>query len=160
LGTTLFNHVWDLMEKEGRTPDEDAEMIRDVQAMRFHWYEVGTARNKAVSEWQTARVYSLLKMPESALYHANRCLAFTISGGEGFEDFHLPSAYEGLARAYLVGGNRREAKKYLAEASRLAAKIEDSDDRKTIAEQIASASQLMVKSVPAKAHARARRSKR
>jgi hypothetical protein len=143
LGATLFNHVWDLMEKDPRTPEEDAEMIRDVQAMRFHWNEVGTARNKAVSEWQTARVYSLLKMPESALYHANRCLVLTTSGGEGFEDFHLPSAYEGLARAYLAASNRREAKKYLVRASRLAAKIRDTGDRKTVSEQIASISTLI-----------------
>jgi tetratricopeptide (TPR) repeat protein len=139
----LFNHVWDLMEKEGRTPEEDAEMIRDVQAMRFHWNEVGTARNKAVGEWQTARVYSLLKMPESAMYHAKRCLSLIKSGGEGLEDFHLPSAYEGLARAYLAAGKRREAEKYLASASRLAAKIKDPEDRKTVSEQIASVSALM-----------------
>lgn len=143
LGAILFNHVWDLMEKEGRTPEEDAEMIRDVQAMRFHWYEVGTARNKAVSEWQTARVYSILKMPESALYHAKRCLVLTTSGGEGFEDFHLPSAYEGLARAYLAAGKKGEARNYLRRATRLAAKIENPDDRKTITEQIASVSILM-----------------
>ena len=115
-------------------------MIRDVQAMRFHWNEVGTARNKAVSEWQTARVYSTLGMPESALYHAKRCVALTTSGGEGFEDFHLPSAYEGLARAYLAAGKKREARKYLRRAARLAAKIENADGRKTTTEQIGSVS--------------------
>ena len=139
----LFNHVWDLMEKEGRTSEEDAEMIRDVQAMRFHWNEVGMTRNKAVSEWQTARVYSLLNMPESAMYHAKRCLVLTTLGGEGFEDFHLPSAYEGLARAYLAAGKKREARNYLRKAARLAAKIENPDDRKTINEQIAGVSILM-----------------
>ncbi len=94
IGRFLFNHVWNLMEKKKRTLEEDAEMIRDVHAMRFHWGEAGTRRNFAVSEWQIARVYSLLGMPESAIYHANKSLAYVKAGGEGFEDFHLPSAYE------------------------------------------------------------------
>ena len=72
LGKTLFNHVWDLMEKKTRTAEEDAEMIRDAHASRFHWGEVGTPRNLAVGEWQIARVYSLIGLPESALYHAKR----------------------------------------------------------------------------------------
>ncbi len=127
-----------MMEKKERSPEEDAEMIRDVQAMRFHWYEVGTPRNKAVSEWQTARVYSILGMPEPALYHAKRCMALSKAGGEGFEDFHLPSAYEGLARACVTAGEVRTAANYLEKATKLAAKIRDSEDRKTISDQIAS----------------------
>jgi len=137
LGKTLFNHVWDLMEKKERTAEEDAEMIRDVQAMRFHWHEVGTPRNKAVSEWQTARVYSILGMPEPALYHAKRCLALNKAGGEGFEDFHLPSAYEGLARAWVTAGDVRTAANYLEKATKLAAKIKDPEGRKTVSDQIA-----------------------
>lgn len=136
LGVKLFNHVWDLMDKEERTPEEDAEMIRDVQAMRFHWHEVGSSRNKAVSEWQTARVYSLVGMPESSLYHAKRCLALTKAGGEGFEDFHLPSAYEGLARAHATARNYREARRYLDLATKLLVKISNPEDRKTISEQV------------------------
>lgn len=140
LGKALFNHVWDLMEKKKRTAKEDAEMIRDVQAMRFHWNEVGTKRNKAVSEWQTARVYSLLGMPEPALYHAKRCLALSKADGEEFEDFHLPSAYEGLARAYATAGDVAKATSYLETATKLAAKIKNPGDKKVILDQIASVS--------------------
>jgi len=125
------------MEKKERTAEEDAEMIRDVQAMRFHWYEVGTPRNKAVSEWQAARVYSILGMAEPALYHAKRCLALNKAGGEGFEDFHLPSAYEGLAMAWVTAGDARTAANYLEKATKLAARIKDSKERKTISDQIA-----------------------
>ncbi len=126
------------MEKKSRTSDEDAEMIRDAHASRFHWREVGTPKNFAVGEWQTARVYSLLGMPESAVYHAKRSLALVKAGGEGFEDFHLPSSYEGLARAYATAGNARMARKYLGIAERLAKRIKNPEDRKTILEQIAS----------------------
>ncbi len=138
IGTFLFNHVWDLMEKKNRTREEDAEMIRDVQAMGFHWGEVGTTKNFAVSEWQIARVYSLLGMPESALYHARRSLAYVKTGGREFEEFHLPSAYEGLARAYSSAGDVRNAKRYARLAERLAGKIKNPEDRKTIMGQIQS----------------------
>ena len=140
IGVFLFNHVWDLMEKKSRTREEDAEMLRDVHAMRFHWGEVGTPKNSAVSEWQIARVYSLLGMPESALYHAKRSLAYVRTRDRDFEDFHLPSSYEGLARAYAAGGDRTNAMKYKALAIRLALKIKNSEDRKTIMKQITSIS--------------------
>lgn len=138
IGVFLFNHVWDLMEKKNRTREENAEMIRDVHAMRFHWGEAGTPKNFAVSEWQIARVYSLLGMPESAIYHAKKSLAYVKAGHRDFEDYHLPSSYEGLARAYAAGGNRTNAMKYKALANRLALKIKVREDRKTIIEQIAS----------------------
>jgi hypothetical protein len=138
IGSYLFNHVWDLMEKKKRTREEDAEMIRDVHAMRFHWGEAGTPKNFAVSEWQIARVYSLLGMPESALYHAKRSLAHVKKGGREFEDFHLPSAYEGLARAYSTAGDTRNAKRYARLAEQFASKIKNPEDRKTIVDQIQS----------------------
>jgi len=138
IGVFLFNHVWDLMEKKNRTREEDAEMIRDVQAMGFHWVEAGTPKNFAVSEWQIARVYSLLGMPESALYHAKRSLAIVKKGGRGFEDFHLPSAYEGLARSYSTAGDAKNAKKYARLAEQLAMKIKNPENRKTIMNQIKS----------------------
>ena len=128
------------MEKKNRTREENAEMIRDVHAMSFHWGEAGTPKNFAVSEWQIARVYSLLGMPESALYHAKRSVAYVKAGDRGFEDFHLPSSYEGLARAYAAGGDRTNAMKYKALASRFALKIKDPEDRKLIIQQIKSIS--------------------
>jgi tetratricopeptide (TPR) repeat protein len=138
IGVFLFNHVWDLMEKKKRTREEDAEMIRDVQAMGFHWGEAGTSKNFAVSEWQIARVYSQLGMPESALYHAKRSLAIVKAGGREFEDFHLPSAYEGLARAYSTAGDARNAKRYARLAEQFARRIKNPEDRKTVMDQIQS----------------------
>ena len=111
-------------------------MIRDVQAMGFHWREAGTPKNFAVSEWQIARVYSLLGMPESALYHAKKSLAHIKKGGKEFEDFHLPSAYEGLARAYAASGDKENTRRYVALARRHAMRIKDPEDKKTILNQI------------------------
>jgi hypothetical protein len=74
IGGKPYNHVWDLMEKKHRSNEEDAEMIRDAHASRFHWGEIGTPRNFTVGEWQIARVYSILGMSESALYHAKKSL--------------------------------------------------------------------------------------
>jgi hypothetical protein len=126
------------MEKKHRSKEEDMEMIRDAHTSRFHWGEIGTLRNFAVGEWQIARVYSILGMSESALYHAKRSLALAKTGRDSFEDFHLPSAYEGMARAYASAGDTRMAQRYLASAKRLAVKIKNPEDRRLILEQVGS----------------------
>ena len=138
LASALFNRTWDLMEKKRRSAEEDAEMIRSAHASRYHWDQIGRAKNFAVGEWQLARVYSILQMPESAVYHAKMSLAYARARGERFDDFQLPSSYEGLARAYATAGDWRKAGSYLRIAKRLAERIKDPEDRKTILEQIAS----------------------
>lgn len=79
-------------------------------------------------------------MPESAVYHAKRSLAYTKVRGTNFEDYQLPSVYEGLARAYATAGDERKARNYLRLAKKLAGRIKDPQDRKPILEQIASIS--------------------
>jgi len=126
------------MEKKRRTAGEDAEMIRCAHASRYHWDQVGTAKNYAIGEWQLARVYSILQMPESALYHAKRSLNYTKTRGVRFDDYQLPSVYEGLARAYASAGDMRKARNYLRTAKQLAMKIKDAGDRKVALGEIAS----------------------
>jgi hypothetical protein len=37
LAATLFNHVWDLMEKPDRSAADDDEMLHGAHASRYHW---------------------------------------------------------------------------------------------------------------------------
>ena len=60
LAADLFNHVWALLDTEGRTPEQDVEMIHAAHASRHHWGEVGTPVNVARGEWQISRVYATL----------------------------------------------------------------------------------------------------
>src|SRR5579862_2403302 len=112
----FFNDTWALIEKPNRSPDDDARMIHLAHASRMHWEFVGDAQNKAVGEWQIARVYSMLKMKEAAVYHARRCLA--LIEGAGITGFFLGSAHEGLARALRVAGDQ-SAEKHLAAARKI-----------------------------------------
>lgn len=58
LAASLFNHVWDLMEKKNRTIEENDRMIHAAHASRYHWGNVGEPVNLARGEWQVSRVYS------------------------------------------------------------------------------------------------------
>lgn len=132
-----FNAVWDLLDKKERSKEEDLLMIHRAHASRFHWNEIGTPVNLARGEWQISRVYSTLKMPSSALYHAERSLEFCEKNQIG--DFDLAFAYEAMARAYMVFGDIEKMNESLdlgIEASSKIMKAEDKnyflDELKTI----------------------------
>jgi DNA-binding transcriptional MerR regulator len=113
-GKTLFNDVWRLMEKEDRTPEEDAQMIHQAHASAYHWLQVGTPANFARSHWQCSRVYCVLGRGEPALYHARFVLDICQKNGIG--DWDLAFAYEALARAHAVAGDPEEASRWLEQA--------------------------------------------
>jgi DNA-binding transcriptional MerR regulator len=128
LGIDLFNKTWTLMEKDDRTPDEADEMLHCAHASAYHWLQVGTRANRARSEWQCSRVYTVLERAEPALVHARRCLEIVESAPEAMEDWDLAAAYEALARAHLVAGHREEAKRFCVLGEEACARIGDSDD--------------------------------
>ncbi|MEW6307222.1 MAG: tetratricopeptide repeat protein, partial [Verrucomicrobiota bacterium] len=136
MAAKLFNETWNLIDKKERTPEETDRMIHSAHASRLHWGYVGTAENLAVGEWQIARVYSVLGRAEAAMHHAQR--AVEIAEKNQFKGFHLGSAYEGLARALWVSGDRSSAREYLAKARQIAEKLTDEEDRKVLLEDIES----------------------
>ena len=69
----LFNLVWELLERPGRSAEEDDRMVHAAHASRYHWGQVGQPTQFAIGEWQCARVYSVLGRAEPALHHARRC---------------------------------------------------------------------------------------
>ena len=138
LGVDLFNKAWTLMEKEGRTQEDDDELLHCAHASAYHWLHAGTAANRARSEWQCSRVNVVLGQPEGALHHARRCLAIVEASPGEMEEFDLPAAYEALARAHALAGDREEAARFLELGRAETAKIADEDDRAIIAADLAS----------------------
>ncbi|HZS24836.1 MAG TPA: hypothetical protein VFA30_07590 [Gaiellaceae bacterium] len=132
LGIDLFNRTWTLLENGGRTQDEDDELLHCVHASAYHWLQVGTAANRARSEWQCSRVHAVLGRPESALAHARRCHELVLSAPDEMEEFDLPAAYEALARAHLVAGDPVEARRFRDLGLEATARIEDEDDRRSM----------------------------
>ena len=137
LGAELFNKTWTLMEKTDRTPEEIDEMIHCAHASAYHWIQVGTAANRSRSEWQCSRVHAILAQVEQALWHAQRCLDIVEANPDAMKDWDLPSAYEAMARAHMVAGDRGEALRYYELGNAATASIEDEDDRRIIEADLA-----------------------
>jgi hypothetical protein len=123
----LFNYTWTLLEKPDRSERESDLMIHAAHASRFFWGEIGEPVNHARGEWQIARVYAVLDRPEPALFHARRCLQ--IAEKHRLGDVDLAFAYEALARAHAVAGEREAAVRYERQGREAAQRIEDADDR-------------------------------
>jgi hypothetical protein len=127
LAVELFNQVWDLLEREDRTVEEDDRMVHAAHASRFHWGEIGTPLEFERGEWQVSRVYAVLSRPHGALYHGQRCLEICQANAIG--DFDIAFAYEALARAHAVAGNVEKSWEYVALAQQAAGQIADEGNR-------------------------------
>ncbi|TET63063.1 MAG: hypothetical protein E3J47_02415 [Candidatus Stahlbacteria bacterium] len=124
---TLFNLVWSLLDKKDRTKQEDDKMVHAVHASRFHWGEIGTPVEFERGEWQISRVYSVLNRPQSALYHAERCLEICKEHNIG--DFDVAFAYEAMARAHAVAGDKSDCEKYIKLAKEAGEQIKKKEDK-------------------------------
>jgi len=128
-----FNKTWDYLEKKNRTPDDDRQMLILAHASRYHWGLIGNPRNLAVGEWQISRVYADLKHAEASLLFAKSSLELVMKNN--LSDL-LPSAYEGVARAYAIAHQPRLAKDYLVKARKELELVKDEEDKNTYTDQI------------------------
>jgi hypothetical protein len=136
LGVDAFNHTWTLMEKSGRNREEDDEMLHEAHASAYHWLKAPDARpeNRARSEWQCSRVYTVLGRAEPALHHARRCLELCEEHGIG--DWDLAFAHEALARAYGIAGRPEDARRHETLAREAVAQVADDEDREHVLEAL------------------------
>ncbi len=132
LGAGLYNRTWDLLAIEGRTADQDDELIDTAHASAWHWRRVGNAANEARSHWLCARVYALLGRGEPALHHAGRAVAIVEAGGEGFEDWDAAAVAEAKARALSVAGDAAGASQWKTRAREALTGVVEDDDREVI----------------------------
>ena len=130
LAIGCFNAVWDLMDKEDRTADEDDLMLHMAHASRYHWGQVGDPENVARGEWQVSRVYAVLRRPEPCRFHAQRVLDVCVANG--IADWDIAFAYEALARACAISDETEAARDMTERALEAAAKIEQDEDRKIV----------------------------
>ncbi len=137
LGAGLFNRTWDLLEVEGRTDDQDDELIDTAHASAWHWRQVGHAANAARGHWLCARVYAVLGRGEPAVHHARRATEILAAGGEGIEDWDLAAAAEAMARALVVSGDLDGAREWKARAVAALEAVKDAEDRSVIERDLA-----------------------
>ena len=130
-----FNKAWELMEKADRTPEEDEQMILLNQTSLWHWMQREDCKdaNLSIGYWQASRIHSILGRAEDAKHYGQICL----QKSQDETPFLLAYAFEALARAEKVSGNRLMAAKYRAEATRLAELVEEADDKKMLLADLA-----------------------
>lgn len=135
LAVGLYNRVWQLLDTDERTDEQDDEMVDAAYASRYHWGTVGTPENFAIGEWQLSRVYCVLGRGEPAQHHAGRCLSLVEQNS--LAPWLLGSAYEAMARAASVAEDPAAAS-WRARAVAQLEQIDDPDDREVVARDVAS----------------------
>src|SRR5215469_13723295 len=107
----LFKRAWELIDCQGRTPEQDRMMLVTACAAYLHWDSVGTEENRAIADWQIAHVASLLGYGDLALSHATSALSRVQAAD--LPSWLAASVLEGLARAHAAAGNQPERDFYL-----------------------------------------------
>ena len=137
-----FNNAWDLIDemtrdKKARTSEEDHEMLALSMASAWHWTqrEDCTAQNMSVAYWQLARVFALLGQADNARRYGQMCL--NVSKSEGIPPFYLGYAYEALARAEMVAGDKAKLAEYESEARSAAERVTDAESKKMLMDDLA-----------------------
>jgi hypothetical protein len=135
-----FNDCWELIRKPARTPEEDEQMLLRTFASYYHWTRRPdcTAENRSIALWQISRVYALLGQAENARRYGEQCRA--VSDDPALEPYCLGYAYEALARAEMVAGDREKMKGHLAKAHEIAGQMSDAEAQKMLLDDLATVS--------------------
>jgi hypothetical protein len=126
---TLNGKAWDLLQKADRSPSEEELMLYAALASCYHWLQVGTGVHHQRAEWLIAHVCTELGVVDAALRHASRCLELTAEFAASLKDFDHAYAYEGMARAHALAGDRTEAARCLHLAEEHGQAIGDDEDK-------------------------------
>jgi len=130
-----FNKAWDILDQKQRSADDERQLLHLAHASRYHWGIVGTPSNQAVSDWQISRIYAELSQPRLSLLFAKSSLE-TCEKND-LQEF-LPSAYEGMARAYAKSDDPKSARDLISKAWKALSKLTelDEEDKRIFTEQI------------------------
>lgn len=121
--------IWQLLEKQNRTPQENDELLYAAHASCYHWLKVGSGLHQQRGAYLIAKVYMNLQITDQAMYHAQRCVALTETYQAEMADFDRAFACECLARVYAMRGNKKEALKYYNLAEEAGQHIQDAEDK-------------------------------
>lgn len=134
-----FNNTWSLLDLEERTRGQDEDMLASSFAQRHHWYQVGTARHRAIADWQVSRVTAVLGLADLARRFGERSLAVSIDND--LDAFVTGFAHEAIARAAADVDDVDTFSEHLQLAKDCLDGIEDADDREVLASDLAEMSE-------------------
>ncbi len=134
-----FNHTWSLLDLEEPTREEEEEMLSSAFAQRFHWYEVGGPRERAIADWQVSRVAAVLGYADLALRFGERSLAVCLDND--LDAFVTGFAHEAIARAAAEVDDIEMFTEHLEAAKENLLEIEDPEDRDVLEADLAEMSE-------------------
>lgn len=129
LAVELNTKTWKLLEENNRNKADEQRMVAFAHGSQYHWYKSANWKpiNAQRGEWLLSHVYAVLKDAGKALEHAKKCLKKTKQ--LNLKGYDLAYAYEAMARAYAVSGNKMQYKKWYDLAEKYGNKIESETDR-------------------------------
>jgi hypothetical protein len=130
-----FDQTWELIDQPVRSTQDEAAMVLAAGASRYLWDGIGGEEQLAIGDWQVAHVASLLGDGDPALRFAASALARVEANG--WTDWRLASALEGMARANAARGDRATRDEFAARCRAVLATVEDTDERDVITGQLA-----------------------
>lgn len=126
---SIFNGIWQLLEKSDRSPAEDDELLMRAFASAYHWKQIGTDIHFQRAYWMISKVYQALGEANNALEWAQKCAEITQKHSRAMEDFDLAYSEEALARSYALQGDLDLAKKHHQRAAELGNMIQDPENK-------------------------------
>lgn len=134
-----FNHTWELLDAPELTTEQELDLLASTFAQRFHWYEVGDARNRAIADWQVSRVFAVLGYAELSKRFGENSLATADQHDLG--PFVKGFAYEAIARAAAEVDDVSTFTENLELARSQLEEIEDDEERQALASDLAQMSE-------------------
>ena len=135
MASRAFNRTWELLDRNELTRVEQEQMLAVTFAQRHHWYQVGTARNHAIADWQVSRVAAVLGYADLARRFGEISLETAIEND--LDPFVIGFAHEAIARAAADVDDVETFTEHLEAARALLADIEDDEDRELLAADLA-----------------------
>lgn len=136
IAVEIYNHCWDLLDREHRSQDDDVDLLTCAFTSRYHWLFAGGPEQWVVSDWMVFRAAADIGEGPLSLAYARRANVAT----HEFDapDWLIASTAEGLARAPAAFGSKQDRDEWFDTAERLVEAIRDEEDRELIASQLAS----------------------
>lgn len=134
-----FNETWSLLDIADPSRDEEEDMLAAAFAQRYHWYAVGSPRNRAIADWQISRVAAVLGYADLSLRFGERSLAVCLDND--LDAFVTGFAHEAIARAAAEVDDVETFTEHLEAAKTMLAAIEDPEDREVLEADLAEMSE-------------------
>ncbi len=120
--------VWSVLDKDAPTKNELEQALEMAHTSLYHWRQIGKPINIARGEYMISRVYSHMGNGNEALHYAERTLKLTEDAGDKAA-FDMGFAYEVLAKAYAVKGDKKNCEKYKDMAQKIIDTLGEEDKK-------------------------------